>query len=636
MSTYINYPPAGSGGGITTYANLAAFPVTATDGDLGEALDTHNIYVWTGAAWVLVAGPGAALALGNLDAAAADAKGAHLTGGVLTMQSADATHAGLINTTTQSFAGAKEFKKALTITGSADETQLHIQNNGTQTTNPLEIWQGFSQMLTIGPTGAIDSQGHIYAGGGAAMSAALFRGQTAAMATTGIYNLGNGEKLAFRNILNNGDKTLTLDSSNIFQFDANVQAATFIGALSGNATTATTATSAGSATTATTATNATNVATTTKSDNVNYFPLFAAANSSSNQGVDVGPLVYNPSTNTLTATTFAGNASTATTATNATNMATVSVSNSASYFPIFAASSSNSNQPHNLGTGLTFNPSTNNLSTTTFTGALTGNASTASSAAVLTTARALNGVNFDGSGAITVPGLFAYTAQTTTYSAVINDYVNCTSGTFTVTLPTAVGAAGRSIKIKNTGTGVITIATTSSQTIDGYATNVVQLATTKDSIEVVSDGANWEALSWNISVSASYANTAGTTVTTGFTTMPFATKYWDTHSAFVTDTFTAIYTGKYRVSAQLTSAPVSLATTGYFVGQVVQAGSTSVTKLIGATVGSGGSANYSVAGSATLNLVAGDTVIIQLISATGTTLSTTTGYNHFELERVGN
>ncbi len=81
----------------------------------------------------------------------------------------------------------------------------------------------------------------------------------------------------------------------------------------------------------------------------------------------------------VTATTFVGaltgNATTATTATNATNGATVSVSNSASYFPLFAASSSNGNQPFNLGTGLTFNPSTNVLTTTTFVGALTGTAS---------------------------------------------------------------------------------------------------------------------------------------------------------------------------------------------------------------------------------------------------------------------
>lgn len=42
------------------------------------------------------------------------------------------------------------------------------------------------------------------------------------------------------------------------------------------------------------------------------------------------------------------------------------------------------------------------VSSTTFVGALTGNASTATSAATLTTPRAINGTNFDGSAAITI------------------------------------------------------------------------------------------------------------------------------------------------------------------------------------------------------------------------------------------
>lgn len=105
-------------------------------------------------------------------------------------------------------------------------------------------------------------------------------------------------------------------------------------------------------------------------------------------------LVFRDASNNFSAGTITaaltGNASTATTATtatNATNVATTSTSSNASFFPLFVASSSNSNQASSLGTGLTFNPSTNNLSTTTFTGALSGNATniTASSNATLTT-----------------------------------------------------------------------------------------------------------------------------------------------------------------------------------------------------------------------------------------------------------
>lgn len=84
----------------------------------------------------------------------------------------------------------------------------------------------------------------------------------------------------------------------------------------------------------------------------------------------------NISGNAATATT----AVTATTATNANNILATQVATNASFFPLFVASSVTGNQAVDLGTGLTFNPSTNNLSTTTFTGALAGNATTATTA----------------------------------------------------------------------------------------------------------------------------------------------------------------------------------------------------------------------------------------------------------------
>lgn len=88
--------------------------------------------------------------------------------------------------------------------------------------------------------------------------------------------------------------------------------------------------------------------------------------------------IANPTfTGTVTGT-FSGNltGSVTGTASNATNAATVSIGTNASFFPLFVPSSSNSNQAFNLGTGLTFNPSSNTLTTTTFSGALSGNAST--------------------------------------------------------------------------------------------------------------------------------------------------------------------------------------------------------------------------------------------------------------------
>jgi len=69
------------------------------------------------------------------------------------------------------------------------------------------------------------------------------------------------------------------------------------------------------------------------------------------------------------------------------------------------------------------------------------------------------------------------------------DHVISADGTFNVTLPTAVGITGRQYKIKNIGTGTITVATTSSQTIDGVAT--YELVAQYESVTVVSNNANW-------------------------------------------------------------------------------------------------------------------------------------------------
>lgn len=67
------------------------------------------------------------------------------------------------------------------------------------------------------------------------------------------------------------------------------------------------------------------------------------------------------------------------------------------------------------------------------------------------------------------------------------------SATATITLPTAVGITGRWYVIKNTGVAVVvTIATTSSQTIDGFTSHT--LTALYESITVVSDGANWHAI----------------------------------------------------------------------------------------------------------------------------------------------
>ena len=81
-----------------------------------------------------------------------------------------------------------------------------------------------------------------------------------------------------------------------------------------------------------------------------------------------------------------------------------------------------------------------------------------------------------------------YTAFSGTASL---SYANCVAncnGTFTVTLPTAVGHPGQFYFIKNSGAGVITMAGTGGQTFDGAASPTVAAGA---SLTVCSDGANW-------------------------------------------------------------------------------------------------------------------------------------------------
>ncbi len=104
----------------------------------------------------------------------------------------------------------------------------------------------------------------------------------------------------------------------------------------------------------------------------------------------------------------------------------------------------------------------------------------------------------NGSGALSWDSVSsassAYATKTTNYTITSSDDIiagDASGGAITITLPTAVGIAGRLFTVKriNSGSNNVTVATTSSQTIDGDTTQVLVLQYT--SIDVVSDGSNW-------------------------------------------------------------------------------------------------------------------------------------------------
>jgi len=99
-------------------------------------------------------------------------------------------------------------------------------------------------------------------------------------------------------------------------------------------------------------------------------------------------------------------------------------------------------------------------------------------------------------GGITNP----HTVCSSTYTILPTDYlIDCSSGTFTVTLPTAVGIEGKLYTIKNSGTGVITLTTTSGQLIDAFPTFPLYQY---DAMHVQSSGFKWNVITANAAVLA--------------------------------------------------------------------------------------------------------------------------------------
>jgi hypothetical protein len=88
----------------------------------------------------------------------------------------------------------------------------------------------------------------------------------------------------------------------------------------------------------------------------------------------------------------------------------------------------------------------------------------------------------------------ALTIKTAAYTATSADHIiigNATTAAFTVTLPTAIGIAGRQYIVKKTDAtaNAITVATTAAQTIDGASTVTVSIQWQTKTF--VSDGTNW-------------------------------------------------------------------------------------------------------------------------------------------------
>jgi hypothetical protein len=144
-------------------------------------------------------------------------------------------------------------------------------------------------------------------------------------------------------------------------------------------------------------------------------------------------------------------------------------------------------------------------------------------------------------------------------------------------------------------------------------------------------------------VACRYTNTAGSTLTkSANNTVPYATKDYDTHGAWVTDTFTAPVAGKYLVAAKVLIATGATWAANDFVEiDILKNGATSTggsgtqpVLFFGTTTAAIGASISDV-----INCVAGDTIKINCVpqkaAAGNVTLNTTANYNTVTIIRIG-
>ncbi len=141
------------------------------------------------------------------------------------------------------------------------------------------------------------------------------------------------------------------------------------------------------------------------------------------------------------------------------------------------------------------------------------------------------------------------------------------------------------------------------------------------------------------SVNARYTNTAGTSIAnSGDVVVPFATKDYDSHNAFVTDTYTVPVSGTYQVDCVLNFASSTYAASNN-IGAAIYKNGAAVEYGPFTIIGGTPTASAGVNISTTLKLVAGDTIVCRVNNtrtAGATLLSTTTGFNSFKIKRTGN
>jgi hypothetical protein len=214
-------------------------------------------------------------------------------------------------------------------------------------------------------------------------------------------------------------------------------------------------------------------------------------------------------------------------------------------------------------------------------------------------------------------------AKTANYTLTAADNVilgNASGGSFTLTLPTAVGIAGRTYTLKKVDSSVnaITVATTSAQTIDSSST--WSLSNQYQYVMVISDGANWSVIGSATGTASSLFSFSTFTFTpcsaTGRLgpllancTSAYSSATWASNTSFFNvptrgyQTWTVPKTGTYRIVAAGAGSPSGGGNGAVMQGDFTLTYGHTLTMVVGqqgkflSTCGGGSGATYVTFGS---------------------------------------
>lgn len=137
------------------------------------------------------------------------------------------------------------------------------------------------------------------------------------------------------------------------------------------------------------------------------------------------------------------------------------------------------------------------------------------------------------------------------------------------------------------------------------------------------------------SISCRYTNSAGTAFTSTPSTIPFATKEWDSHNAWTGTSYIAPISGEYEINLGLVLTSISYTTTQIPLNANVLVAGVAKGNIF-RTKGDGVAFNYQGTNSRKVKALAGQAITVTLATDVNNTLIADASFNYIEINRVGN